>query len=65
MPLPPDIPPEVVGFLEEMGYFEPDRLAVGMTVSELTLARLHAEGTVTVGADAAVRPTVLIFGSYT
>ena len=65
MQLPPDIPPEVVGFLEEMGYLEADRLQVDAQVPVLTLARLHAEGTVTIGAQDAALPTVLIFGSYT
>jgi hypothetical protein len=65
MQIPSDIPPEVVGFLEEMGYLEADRLQVGASVPALTLTRLHAEGTVTIGAPDTVWPTVLIFGSYT
>jgi hypothetical protein len=65
MSLPPDIPPEVVGFLQEMGYLESDRLQVGDAVPALTLRRLHGEETVVVGDPNASRPTVLIFGSYT
>jgi hypothetical protein len=65
MSLPPDVPPEVVGFLQEMGYLEPDRLQVGDAAPVLTLARLHGAETVILGAPDAARPTVLIFGSYT
>ncbi len=65
MTLPPDVPPEVAGFLQEMGYFDPDRLQVGDAVPVLTLKRLHDSETVTIGAQDAARPTVLIFGSYT
>jgi hypothetical protein len=65
MPLPPDVPPEVAGFLQEMGYLDPDRLKVGDFPPILTLQRLYGDGTATIGGPDAARPTVLIFGSYT
>ena len=72
MNLPPGVPPEAAAILQEMGYFEPDRLQVGDRVVPLTLSRtpgeLSGESTseaVTIGAPDAARPTVLIFGSYT
>ncbi len=65
MTLPPDIPPEAAGFLQEMGYLDPDRLQAGDAVPPLTLQRLHSDEFVTIGAPDAARPVVLIFGSYT
>jgi hypothetical protein len=64
MNLPPDIPPEAVPFLEEMGYLQADALKVGDPAPRLTLTRLETGEPVQIGADASL-PTVLIFGSYT
>ena len=67
--LPPDIPPEAVSFLHEVGYLQPDRLKVGDAAPRLTLNRLNAdaasEACVEIGSPHAVLPMVLIFGSYT
>ena len=65
MNLPPDIPPEVISFLEEVGYLDEDRLKVGDTVPELMLNRLADGAGVTIGGSSGQRPVVLIFGSYT
>lgn len=65
MPIPDDIPAEVVPFLQEMGYLDPDRLQVGDQVTPLALTALQSKDTILVGAPDAPRPTVLIFGSYT
>lgn len=62
--VPPDVPPEAVAFLREVGYFDAERLREGDAVPPITLARLDGTGGVTLGAPTA-RPTVLIFGSYT
>ena len=63
MKLPPDIPPEVLGFLQQVGYLDEDRLKPGDFVPELTLH--HKDGApVTIGAGME-RPVVLIFASYT
>jgi hypothetical protein len=62
--LPPDIPLEAVGFLEQMAYFEPDRLHVGAEAPDVPL--LHPDGTpARTSALWQARPVVLIFGSYT
>lgn len=63
-PLPPDIPPEVVPFLEEAGYLEPDRLSVGDPVPDLPLYALDGSETRLSRLWADI-PLVLIFGSYT
>jgi len=63
--LPSDIPPEVVPFLQEMGYLDADRIQVGDRAPCLSLSTLDGTGTVTIGAPDAARPVVLIFGSYT
>ena len=68
MELPPDIPPEAVSFLQEIGYLQADRLRIGMTPPLLVLTALKEgeEGSpVVIGAADAALPTVLIFGSYT
>ena len=64
MNLPPNIPPEAVTFLTEMGYLDADRLHVGDAVPRITLNPLFGDGAVTIGTPTA-RPVVLIFGSYT
>ncbi len=62
--LPADIPPEAVGYLEQMAYFEPDRLQVGSEAPDVPL--LDPEGVPTrTGVLWKERPAVLIFGSYT
>lgn len=63
--LPPDIPAEAIPMLQAMGYLAPDRLQVGDSVPPLILSRLDGSGTVRVGDPDALRPVVLIFGSYT
>ncbi|HZO89984.1 MAG TPA: hypothetical protein VFB38_16765 [Chthonomonadaceae bacterium] len=63
--LPPDIPPQAVPFLQEMGYFEPDCLQVGDRAPLLALTPLGGGRPVILGAPGAARPCVLIFGSYT
>ena len=74
MELPPDIPPEAVSFLQEVGYLQADRLQVGMFPPPLVLTSLTNEKVtnekgntaglpVVIGAPDAALPTVLIFGS--
>lgn len=63
--LPPDIPPEAASFLQETGYFEPDRLKVGDVVPPILLTMLNEGTPVLIGDPEASRPTILIFGSYT
>ena len=65
MELPPDIPPEAVKFLQEIGYLQADRLRVGMTPPPLVLTDLDNGSLVKVGESDALLPTVLVFGSYT
>ena len=63
--LPPDIPAEAVSFLQEMGYLDADRLAMGDSVPELILFTLDRKQMVVIGSREANLPTILIFGSYT
>ena len=65
MSLPPDIPPDAVPFLQEMGYLDADRLHVGDLAPVLTLTSLAGNEPVTICVPGAALPTVLIFGSYT
>jgi hypothetical protein len=62
--LPQDIPPEVMAFLQQVGYLGEDRLKPGDSVPELTLSHLADGATVTIGGSME-RPVVLIFASYT
>lgn len=63
--LPEGVPAEAEAFLNEMGYFEADRLRVGEQAPALELLTLREKTPVIIGARDAVRPVVLIFGSYT
>ncbi|HLK61236.1 MAG TPA: hypothetical protein VKU00_32100 [Chthonomonadaceae bacterium] len=63
--LPPDLPPEVRTFLQEVGYLEPDHLKVGDAVPSVALTDLQSGETVWLGGPHLTRPTALIFGSYT
>jgi hypothetical protein len=65
MELPPDIPPEAVNFLQEIGYLQADRLRVGMTPPPLVLTSLEDGPPIKIGRPDTTLPTVLIFGSYT
>lgn len=65
MELPPGVPPEAAGFLQEMGYLDADRLRVGDASPLLTLIPVNGGDAVTIGRPDAARPTVLLFGSYT
>ena len=63
-PLPPDLPPEALPFLEEMAYFAPDALEVGSPAPDVPLT--DPEGReVRSAALWSELPAVLIFGSYT
>ena len=64
MKLPPDIPPEVMGFLQQVGYLDEDRLKPGDSVPELTLHGLTDSKPVKIGG-VMERSAVLIFASYT
>ena len=64
MNLPPDIPPEAVSFLTEMGYLDEDRLRLGDMPPQITLQSLTGEAKVTLGLSSP-QSMVLIFGSYT
>jgi hypothetical protein len=61
--VPADIPPEAVGFLEQVGYFEEAPLRVGDAVPPLDVIPLDGGESVRIPVPG--RPTVLIFGSYT
>lgn len=63
--LPPGVPPEAAAFLQEIGYFQPDRLQTGDASPRLHLKSLNTDETVEIGSPNAALPTVLIFGSYT
>jgi hypothetical protein len=63
-PLPPDIPPEAVPFLTEMGYLEPDRLAAGDAAPDVELETLEGRA-IRLSDYWQEQPVVLIFGSYT
>ena len=63
--IPPDLPPEVRAFLQRVGYLEPDRLKVGDSVPAVALTDLGTGETVWLGGSHLIRPTALIFGSYT
>ncbi len=65
MKLPPDIPAEVVPFLREMGYLEPDALQTGDAVPPIALPVPKESRSVLVGDPNALKPVALIFGSYT
>jgi hypothetical protein len=64
-PLPADIPPEAVAFLEEIGYREADALKPGDMPPPLRLTRMDSGEMVRIPPESAGLPTVLIFGSYT
>jgi len=64
MPLPPDIPPEAVPFLQGMGYLEADRIAAGDAAPDAPLHTLAGQA-VTLASFFGQRPVALIFGSYT
>ena len=61
---PDGIPPEAVAFLQEVGYFDAERLTAGDHAPPLKLKELTSDDEVTIGGPTD-RPTVLIFGSYT
>lgn len=58
------LPPEALPVLQQAGYFEPDRLEVGVRAPRLALTARSDGRLVEIGGPTA-RPTVLIFGSYT
>jgi len=62
--VPADVPPDVVPFLEEAGYLEPDRLSVGDPAPDLPLFTPEGEE-VRLSRCWRERAVVLIFGSYT
>lgn len=64
MELPQDMPPEVIAFLQQVGYLDEDRLKPGDSAPELMLNQLTDGAPVTIGG-AMERPVVLIFASYT
>jgi hypothetical protein len=64
MPLPPDIPPAAVPFLERAGYLDDERLAAGRPAPDLTLFTMAGEP-VRLQECWAAGPAVLIFGSFT
>ena len=65
MNLPPGVPPEALPILIDVGYLEPDRLAVGDLSPRLTLAPLKSGELIEIGRPGSPRPMVLVFGSYT
>ncbi len=65
MNIPSDIPKEALPILNEMGYFDTDRLHVGDASPLLTLPQLGTDTKVTIGSTESLQPTVLVFGSYT
>jgi hypothetical protein len=64
MKLPQDIPPEVVVFLQDVGYLDEDRLKPGDSAPVLELRHLSNGTTITIGGRME-RPVALIFASYT
>ena len=60
-----NLPPEAKMALESNAYLAIDNLNIGDKSPLLTLTRKDEGGTVTLGLSLAVRPVVLIFGSYT
>ena len=62
--LPPDIPAEVVPYLREAGYLEPDPLAVGDPAPEVPFYTPDGEQ-IRVRDLQRGRPAVLVFGSHT
>ena len=63
--LPPDLPPEVIAFLNEVNYLDPDRLQVGDRIPPLALTDLKSGEILWLGKEKRSRPLALIFGSYT
>ena len=63
--LPPDLPTEVMEFLREVKYLEPDRVRVGDRVAPQALTDLGTGKPVWIVGAHLTRPTALIFGSYT
>jgi hypothetical protein len=65
MKLPQDIPPEVVAFLQQVGYLDEDRLKPGDTAPTMNLRHLADGVPITIGGPGLDRPIVLILASYT
>ena len=61
--LPPGVPEEARELLIDIGYFAPDSLKLGDQITPIVLPMLDGSSDVTIGSN--IRPTVLIFGSYT
>ena len=62
--LPPDIPPDALPFLREMGYLDPDPLSEGDPAPDVPLYTPEGEE-VRLSRWWAEHPVVLVFGSYT
>jgi peroxiredoxin len=62
--LPPDIPPEAIEFLEEVGYLEQDTLKIGDSAPDVPLFTPGGED-IRLRDLPGRRPVVLIFGSHT
>jgi hypothetical protein len=61
--LPPDIPAEALSYLQQIGYLDADRLKVGDPVKPMVLMPLDGDEPVFIPGE--VRPTALVFASYT